>query len=757
MKIAYIASYPPRECGIATFTHNLVKSVSLHQPKKIGTAPAMIVAINDFDNQYEYPEEVQFVIRQDHQKDYARAANFINYSDAQVCILQHEFGLFGGESGVYILPLLHRLQIPLIVTFHTVLKEPSFIQKVVMQEIAHKAARVVVMSHRAVEFLKNIYQIPSEKIALIEHGVPDFPVQSLSLKKELFHFQDRKVLLTFGLLSRNKGLETVIKALPAVVARHPDILYVILGNTHPAVLRHSGEEYRDSLKRMVSQLKLDKHVLFINRFVNEELVFQYLSACDLYITPYLNEAQITSGTLSYAIGAGAAVISTPYWHAQELLSDGRGRLFDFKDSEQLSSIINELLDNPPLLQAMQQKALHYGQHLKWPRIGKQYYQLAQRVIAEMPAMPPPDTQGIVDLEILPKFSLLHVQRLTDDTGIVQHAKYGIPNLKEGYCLDDNARALMMVLMAYQQNKSKEALELLPIYLSYIHYMQLPDGNFRNFLSFERAYLDEVGSEDSFGRTVWALGYLIRYAPNNSYREFGFELFQHSVQHFYSLQHLRGAANTVIGIAHFLKQYPADERMMKILHNLVSKLVNAYHQHRIAGEWHWFEEKMTYDNGILPLALFHAAEIMNEENIRHIAVESLQFLEKITLRNGYFTPIGNLGWYQKGGSIPLYDQQAIETMAMVLLYQQAFVVEKNPAYLEKMSTCYLWFLGENELRIPLFDHETHGCCDGLQQYGLNRNQGAESTLAYLISHLTVLKAVETQYLYQKKPAYTSSVA
>ncbi|HEX8529576.1 MAG TPA: glycosyl transferase, partial [Cytophagales bacterium] len=352
---------------------------------------------------------------------------------------------------------------------------------------------------------------------------------------------------------------------------------------------------------------------------------------------------------------------------------------------------------------------------------------------------------IVDPEIIPEFSLAHVRRLTDDTGIVQHAKYGIPNLKEGYCLDDNARALIMALMAYERNKSKEALDLLPIYLSYIHYLQRDDGNFRNFLSFTRQYLDEVGSEDSFGRTVWALGYLINCAPNNSYREFAGELFFRSVPHFKQLHHLRGIGNTIIGLAYYLRAHPDDEGMVGELVQLTTSLVRAYEAHR-DGDWHWFEEKLTYDNAILPLALLHSGGITGDEGVKQVAMESLAFLDQLSFRNGFLSPVGNQGWYHQGGEVPPFDQQAIETMAMVLMYLQAYQTTHQPEYIEKMFVSYQWFLGENILRVPLYDHETKGCCDGLQQTAINRNQGAESTLAYLISHLTVLKAFELEYEY-----------
>lgn len=749
MKAAYISTYTPRECGIATFNNNLIRAINANFKDKPLLETGFVVAMNDSDSltEYEYPEEVKFIIRQEHQKDYIRAANYINTSSAEAVILEHEFGIYGGESGIYVLPLINRLDKPLISILHTVLREPSFIQRIIIREIATQSAKVVVMSHRAVDFLLNIYDIPLEKIQLIEHGVPDLEAPEVNPVKSLSSFRNKRVLFTFGLISRNKGLETVVRALPRIVERNPDVMYVVLGNTHPGVVKNSGEEYRDHLKRLAVQLGVERHLCFINKFVTEEELINYLTAADIYITPYLNEAQITSGTLSYAVGAGAAVVSTPYWHAQELLENERGRIFNFKDYDFLADVVNGLLENPKALATLKHNAYQYGLKLRWPKIGGEYISVLRDAIDNNDFGKNVLSQ-IVDPEIMPQFSLAHVRRLTDDTGIVQHAKYGIPNLKEGYCLDDNARALIMAIMAYKQNKSREALQMLPIYLSYIHYMQRDDGNFRNFLSFNRSYLDEVGTEDSFGRTVWALGYLINNAPNNSYREFAQELFHRSVPHFENLQHLRGIINTMIGLSHYLRVHSGDDGMMKRLADLTAVIVKAYKQHR-TDDWHWFEEKLTYDNGIFPLALLHSCEITGDEEVRAIALESLAFLDKLTLSNGYLSPVGNDGWHHRGRVMPIFDQQAIETMAMVLMFLQAYKVTHESTYIHKMFLSYRWFLGENTLRVPLYDHETRGCCDGLEPAGINRNQGAESTLAYLISHLVVLIAFELEYQYNNR--------
>lgn len=738
MKLALIATYPPRECGIGEFSNNLFNSMLVKNENGESKDEGFVVALNDNDLTYEYPKEVKQTIRQEYQEDYLQAVKYINLSGADLCILEHEFGIYGGQDGVYVLPLLHRMEIPIVVTLHTILKTPSYNQKIVLQQICKMASKIVVMSHKAIEFLTDIYQVPKEKIVFIEHGVPDIHFDSEKVKKE-FKLYEKKVLLTFGFIGRNKGIETVIKALPGVIEKHPEVVYIILGKTHPNVLRYSGEEYRIFLMNLVRSLQLESHVKFLNEFIDEQDLFKYLYACDIYITPYLNEAQITSGTLSYAVGVGAAVISTPYWHAEELLAEGRGKFFDFNDWDGLGTILEELIENPEALGKLKKNAFDYGRNITWPKIGEKYLELVKHIISEG-QYPVEKQETVFDLLILPSFSLTHINRLTDDTGIIQHANFGIPNLKEGYCLDDNARALLLVLMTYKQIKEKRALELSPVYLSYIHYMQNADGTFRNFLSFSRNYLDEVGSEDSFGRTIWALGYLLGNAPNDAYYQTGKLLFFKAAPNFEKLKSIRSIANTMIGISYYLRSNPSDNSMTERLRNMAKELIRHYEENKTP-DWKWFESLLAYDNGILPLALLHAAEILNDGQITGIAIESMNFLSKHTFIDKHLSIIGNEHWYKKDERRSVFAQQPIDAMAMVLMYHQAFLVSEDKNYLEKLYTSFLWFLGENDLRMSLYDFETKGCCDGFESYGVNRNQGAESSLAYLISHLTVLEAYE----------------
>lgn len=742
MKIIYIATYPPRRCGIGTFTHNKFNAI-----KNTGT-DGIVVAINDRDNEYDYPEEVKFTIKQHCLEDYRNAADFINSSGADVCILEHEYGIFGGEAGLYILSLLHRLRVPVIAVLHTVLRSPSYSEKTILMEIMKMAAKTVVMTQKAVDFLTTIYGVQRRQIEIIPHGVPDLKFCNDACKQD-FKLAGKKVLMTFGLLGRNKGIETVIKALPPVVKKHPETVYIVLGKTHPAVVRHAGEEYREYLQQLVKDLQLDDHVIFINEFTDEEKLVQYLSATDIYITPYLTEAQITSGTLSYAAGAGCAILSTPYWHAAELLTEGRGRLFDFNNATQLSEQLMELLDKPAVLNELKYNAYEYGRQVTWPQTAKKYLAIA-RDIAQQPIAQLRRQEAFAKLGELPPFSLDHVRRITDKTGIIQHATYGIANLKEGYCLDDNGRALLMILMAYKEYKTPIACDLIPVYLGYMHYMQNEDGTFRNFLAFNGNFLDEQGSEDSFGRGIWALGYLLDHSPTDAWYQTGKTLFLNAVPVFDKLQFIRAIANTVIGVSYYMQHIPGDMGMMEQLKRLVDKLVTQYDRNA-TDDWKWFEDTMTYDNAILPLALLHAAEVMRDDKVKHVAMESMRFLTDVTMKDGYLSVIGNENWYTKGGERSIFAQQPVDAMAMVLMFRQAYLLTGDKVWLEKLYTSFRWFLGENDLRVSMYDAETHGCCDGLESDRINRNQGAESTLAYLISRLAVAELIEAKHITVKKPS------
>ncbi|MFA9389068.1 MAG: glycosyltransferase [Prolixibacteraceae bacterium] len=730
MKIMCLGNYPPRQCGIATFTENLVRSILNAAEIHSIEIELEVIAMNDEGKTYSYPPIVKNTIRANEKSNYIQMANIINNSGAELFLLQHEYGIYGGESGVLLLSLLRRIKIPIVSTFHTVLEKPSFHQYEVLRKIAAYSNKMVIMNSLAINFLTEIYHIRRAKIACIEHGVPDFKVLKDQDQVLPLNWQDKKIMLTFGLIGRSKGIETVIRALPAIVSNHPNVLYVVLGKTHPHVVQNAGEEYREYLISMVKRLKLSEHVLFINEYVSEIALMAYLKRADIYVTPYLNKAQITSGTLSYAVSGGCAVVSTPYWHAEQLLADGRGILFDFGNFAQLAEVVNNLLDHPKSMQVLQQKAFEYGKTISWPLIGKSYLNEFESVINQ--------TQEAADLMKqdhkihYPEFDISHLKRLSDDTGLLQHARTSVPYYKAGYCLDDNSRAIVVCVKAWNRDPKQEYLDLLDKYLAYLTYMQRRDGSFTNYMTYERTLLD-TKSDDAYGRIIWALGYLIRFAPTNSYFHLAFDLFERAIPQYGKLSYARGYANCIFGLYHYIKRFPDQERYLQLLQTLSDQLCEIYKRHK-KENWNWFEDSLTYDNGLLPAALYRSYEISGEEKYLQIADESRIFLESKCFREEWLSLIGNRKWLRLDQDYDFFAQQPIDAMAMVILYQSAWEATRNKEYLDKLRLSFDWFFGKNDLDITLFDFESKGCNDGIEEANINRNQGAESNIAFLLSYL-----------------------
>ena len=742
MRIIFIGTYPPEKCGIGTFTYNLRNAIEQVTAGNEAYSTS-VVAISSNPHEYDYPEEVKFTIDKNNLKHYEEAAHFIN-RNADVFFIQHEFGIFGGDHGIFILSLLAKLKVPMVVTFHTILNKPTKGQMSVMTAISKRASKIFVMSNMAVDFLEHIYKVESDKIAKIEHGVPVFDLLSRDQLRRLTGFDGKRVMLTFGLLSRNKGLEVAIKALPRVVKKFPDVEYVILGKTHPNVVKESGEEYRKYLKLLAKKLGVEKNVVFDDRYVTDRELIEMLTACDVYLTPYLNEEQITSGTLSYAVGVGAIVVSTPYWHAKELLSDQRGILFPFNDSEKLADELINLFENPALAESIHDAAATYGMQLAWPKIAQKHLSYFEKIDDKnIPQYP----KGFmtIDIAVVPKFNFKHLMRLTNNTGIFQHAKYDIPNLKEGYCIDDNSRALIMLVMARKFIKDSELTILLTKYLSFIHYMQKADGSFHNMLKYNFDYIPEKDSEDAFGRTLWSLGLLA--GENRHLKGHGKlakELFLDALPVVDSLQSIRGKANALIGLSLYAgideKKY---DTVIGMVNKIADDMVAGFDAH-ISKNWHWFEDFMTYDNGILPLSLLHAYHVTNNKKYYEVARKSMHFLEKQTLKDGIFIPVGNEKWLFKNKVKSEYDQQPLEAMSMIMAYLMLYKANNNKEYLNNLFKTYLWFLGHNTQQTSLYIPRTGACYDGLTPNGVNENQGAESLLAYWISYFTVLEAYYLQF-------------
>lgn len=739
MKIGFVSTYLSRECGIATFTRSVYTSM-IHPGNK-GTRDGFIVALNDPGHEYDYPSDVKFVIREKEVQDYLDAASYIN-KNADICSIQHEFNIFGGDDGVYLLSLMNNLTVPAITTFHTILKEPSVSQKYIIQEISKMSQKVIAMSNLGIDILTSVYSIPRSKISLIQHGVPDIQLNPAESKEKL-SLTGHRPIITFGLINRNKGIETVLRALPLIVKKHPDVRYLILGKTHPVIKRLSGEKYRNYLINLVEKLNLQEFVYFEDRFISESDLKLYLSACDICITPYLNEAQITSGPLSYSIGAGAGTISTPFWHAQELLKNGKGRLFDFKDSGQLFDVLMELFDDPEKLKTLRKKAADYGQKLIWPIIGDEYNLLFDNAVRKYNLIK--SSNGHNSPFEIPSVSFKHIKRLTDSTGIIQHSILSFPNYKNGYSLDDNARALLAASMSCKHKNSKKMASLVDTYLSFIQYMQNPDGTFQNHLSYDRTKQDESVSEDCFGRTIWALGYLISNCQVHEYLEAARRILLLAAPNFDKLQSLRGIANTLIGASYYLKVHRTDQVIGEQINILAEKMIQTF-KNKKSENWNWFEDSLSYDNAILPLGLLYASEFSQSDELKKVAFESMKFLSSELFTRGHLSIIGNENWFKKGNNKSTFDQQPVDAMSMVLLYKKAYEITHNIRFYTLMKKSLKWFLGENDLRASLYDPDTRGCCDGLQINGPNRNQGAESSLAFVISNMAVK---ETENLYKQK--------
>ncbi len=734
-KVAFISSFPPRKCGIATFTADLLSSTAAAAR---GDFEPVVVAMRS-DSTLKYNEPVKFEIRQNVKNDYICAADYINFSQVDLICVQHEFGLFGGEGGSYLNLLLNRLNAPIITTLHTVLNEPSPAYYTSMVELCNRCRKVITMNNRGVDMLQEIYGVPEKKIQLIAHGIPDLTFVDSNYYKYKFGMEGRRTILTFGLLSRNKGIEVMLKAMPAIVEAEPSVLYVILGMTHPTVLKNDGESYRFSLQRMVQERGLQRNVIFYNRFVNDEELHSFLCATDIYVTPYLNAEQLTSGTLSFAVGTGKAVVSTPYWAAMELLSDGRGKLVGFGDAAQTAEAIIEILRDDSLFYSLRRKAYDYGRSRTWPKIGQAYWKLFKakdlpvRIAATAAASADEPTSSIE----LPEPSLAHLQRLTDDTGLYQHAKFTIPNRRYGYCTDDNARAVIAMTRYYSQYREPEALRLFDTYLSFVLHSQDDNGLVRNLMNFEKSWQPNEPIHDALGRTLWALGTVMAKPPLPEYVLITKECFDRSVEHIGKM-YPRGMAYSIIGMSDYLKQFPGASDIKRHLALAADKLVALYEQNSQA-DWQWFEDALTYDNAILPYALFTAGLTFADERYLEVAEKTCQFLLDNTLNGEQFSFIGCKGWFPRGGTRANFDQQPIEVTSTVMMLRAAYEITRKSEFLKLQRKAFGWFLGENDLHIPVYDFKTKGCNDGLMAGGLNTNQGAESTLSFLTSLLTIIES------------------
>lgn len=729
-KVAIIGSYLPRKCGIATFSSDLYNHIIDENSE------GWVVALNDIETGYAYPPEVKFQIRQNIIKDYISAAEFLNSNHIDAVCLQHEYGIFGGEYGRFILQLLKRVNAPVVTTLHTVLDNPPNEQKEIMREVAGYSNKLIVMSERGKKMLQEIYGIENEKIEIIGHGIHNIKKFDTKCYKKELGIEDKKVLLTFGLLSKNKGIETVIKSLPKIIEQHPDTMYIVLGASHPHVIKSEGEDYRNSLLMLTQKLKLDQNVIFIDRFVTNEELFSFLQSSDIYVIPYLSKKQITSGTLVYAMGACNAMVSTPFWHAEEALADERGILFDFHDSANLSDIVIDLLNDEEKLKQYQNKACEYAKNFLWENVGKQYNSLFRKVArSQQPAY------TITELsdkdKIFPEVNLNHLFTLTDDTGILQHARYHIPDRNHGYCLDDNARALLLAtLLKKKLGENEKINKLYSTYLSFVdHAYNKESRRFRNFMGYDRQWLEETGSEDSQGRAIWALGTVLSSTSNSNTLGHVETLFNQSMEIIPTLTHPRALAYSLLGVAECLSKNLHRKDVEDILHKQAVRLYKFFENQLDNDEWPWFNGLVTYGNSRIPEALIVSGSALNNYTLLDAGTKLLDWLIAHQFDNDYFSPVGNDGWFSRDNK-PRYDQQPLEAHGMLDACLSAARLTHENKYNEYAKKAFHWFIGNNSHGVSLYDFSTGGCRDGLHENGLNKNQGAESTISWLSSLLKI---------------------
>ena len=750
-RVAVIGNYLPRQCGIATFTVDLCDSLAAENP----AGSLFAVAVNDADAEYSYPDRVRFELREGDLSSYRSAGEFLNFNNVDMVCLQHEYGIFGGEAGSHILSLLRSLKMPIVTTLHTVLREPDPAQRQVMEDLAVLSDRLIVMSERSSQFLQDIYHVPAGKIDLIPHGTPDLPFVDPNFYKACVNAEGKSVILTFGLLSPNKGIENVIRAMPRILEKHQDVVYIVTGATHPHIRRREGDRYRESLEALARELGVGANVVFHNRFVSKTELVEFLGSADIYITPYRTEAQVVSGTLAYALSAGKAIISTPYWHARELLADDRGVLVPFDDPDAIADAAIGLLEHEALRHAMRKRAYLHAREMTWTNVARKYREVFAQAHADRTRAPRALTSrltGQPQFDRLPAIKLDHLLRLTDETGLLQHALFSIPNLAEGYTTDDNARGLIVSVLLEQLGlpETSEATKLAPKYLSFLKLAFNPaTGRFRNCLSYERAWLDE-GSEDCHGRAVWALGTVLGRSRDPGLRGAAGYLFELALPTLRSLTSPRAWAFALLGTGEYLVGFPGDRDILKLNNHLTERLLRRYSDARTPG-WDWFEDSIAYANARLPQALLPVSSISPGEHAVSVALESLGWLATIQhpTPNAHFVPIGSDGFYPKTGHRARFDQQPIEAGAMVSACLQAFRVTGNPRWRKEAWSAFNWFLGNNDLQLPLYDASTGGCRDGLHPDRANENQGAESTLSFLLA-LSELKLSERAEQKQSRP-------
>ena len=742
-RIAFVGNYLPRECGIATFTTDLCTALAT----EYGEGRLFAIPVNDPESNYQYPEQVRLELEQEDLSSYERAADFLNFNGNDLVCLQHEYGIYGGSAGSHILTLLRKLQMPLVTTLHTVLRDPDLNQRMVLEEIAQLSDRMVVMSNLAAKLLREVYAVPSEKIDVIPHGVPDLPFMDPNYYKDKFGTEGKSVLLTFGLLSPNKGIENVIQALPAILARQPNVVYIVSGVTHPHIRRREGERYREELLALADKLGVSDNVILNNRFVSTEELIEHVGAADIYITPYRHEAQVVSGTLAIALGAGKAIVSTPYWHAKELLAEKRGIIVPFQSPDAIADAILGLLENNAERHAMRKRAYLYSRGTTWAKTARAYMASFQRARFERSLHPRAALQNDSAMNsagLLPTLNPSHLLTMTDDTGILQHAIFSVPNTREGYTTDDNARALIVSILLDENHENSVSLEYPNLSHRYLSFLWLAfhadSGRFRNFLGYDRRWLEDVGSDDSHGRALWSLGKVLGISQNAGLRNAAGRLFEAAVPATLTFTSPRSWAYCILGMQAYLDWFPGDRAIQSSRNILANRLLDIHERSR-SDTWRWFEKSLSYSNARLSQALILAGWRSDNQRMIEAGMDSLKWLVAEQHRDDkdIFVPIGSNGFFIEGNEKARFDQQPVEACATVSACLEVYRLTEESQWLEEARRVFAWFLGKNDLQVPLYDELTGGCRDGLHPDRVNENQGAESTLSFLMALLEMQTA------------------
>lgn len=755
-KIAMLGNHTPRQCGIATFTTDLSAAISAEYP----ALDCFVLAMNDPGRRHAYPASVRFELAESDLASYRRAADFLNVNTVDLISVQHEYGIFGGKAGSHVLALLRELRMPIVSTLHTILAEPSPLQRAVMDELVSLSERLVVMSAHGAELLRTVHDVPEHKIDLIPHGIPSLPHASRS--KDRLGVEGKRVILTFGLLSPDKGIENVIDALPAVLERHPEAIYIVLGATHPHVKERHGETYRLMLETRAQARGVAANIIFHNRFVTQAELAEFLAAADVYITPYLKAEQITSGTLAYAVGSGKAVISTPYWYARELLAEGRGILVPWRDPAALGREIIGLLEDDGRCREMSERAAAYGRNMVWPAVAGSYVQTFERARNEHAER----LRTVFHAKTLasraiepPAINLEHLDHMTDSTGLLQHAAFSIPRFEHGYCVDDNARALVVTALLEDAGCDDRKLvrALSSRYLAFIRYaFNEKLGRFRNFMTYARAWTEECGSEDSHGRTLWALGTQVGRANDPGRQSLASDLFHAALDVTVDFKSPRAWAYTLLGLDEYLRAFQGDSKVQSLRTRLSLRLLELLQRTR-TDDWPWFEDRLTYCNARLSQALIVSGSRMEHPVMMAAGLESLTWLMSMQRsEQGYFAPIGSNGFYPRGGERAAFDQQPVEATATISACLEAGRVEGGEPWLSHARHAFTWFLGQNAIQQSLYDPTTGGCRDGLHADRVNENQGAESTLSFLMA-LVELRSLDRVSTVHRKSTHRLQTA